>query len=89
MADRLRFEHRRESSRWFAEIDSGACYRIEMEPTKLGADYYLTFMEREADTGIKKGWKLRYENVSRHRSLERAIERANHHHRNRAKIAKA
>lgn len=88
MTEQLQFEQRSDS-RWFAELDGGAFYRIEMQPGQLGADYDLTFIERQADRWTKKGWSLRYERVSMHRSLERAIERANRHHRKRARLAKA
>lgn len=89
MTDQLQFEQRSDS-RWFAELDGGAFYRIEMERTMLGADYYLTFAyRRSTDSFWERRGTLQYERVSTHRSLGLAIERANRHHRHRAKLAKA
>jgi len=84
MTDQLQFEHRGER-RWFAGLDGDAFYRIEEFPGGRRSDFDLQFIERVADRWSNKGWSLRYEKVSTHSSLERAIERANRHHRDRAK----
>lgn len=88
MSDQLQFEQRGDGL-WVADLDGGAFYRIEMHPGQLRADYDLTFIERQASWWARRGWSLRYERVSTHHSLERAIDRANRHHRIRAKLAKA
>lgn len=88
MAEQLQFERRGER-RWFADLDGGAFYRIEEFPGGTRSDFDLQFIERVADRWSNKGWSLRYEKVSTHRSLERAIERANRHYHDRATLAEA
>ncbi|CAM3308889.1 hypothetical protein [Tsukamurella hominis] len=83
---KLQFEQRT-NGLWVAELDGGTSYRIEMHPGPLRPDYDLRFVERRPDSWARGGWSPRYVRVSTHRSLERAIERANRHHRNRAKGA--
>lgn len=89
MTDQLQFEQRSDGY-WVAELDGGASYRIAMDPGPLRADYDLTFVDRRStDSFWERRGTLQYARVSTHRSLERAIERANRHHRDRAKLAKA
>ena len=82
----LQFEQR-SGGLWVAELDGGASYRIEMHPGGLRPDYDLTFVERRPNSWARRGWSPRYDRVSTHRSLERAIERAIRHHRIRGKGA--
>lgn len=82
MVDQLHFEQR-SAGLWLAELDDGAYYRIQMYPGRLRPDYDLTFAGWRPSTRSPRGLSRRYEAVSVHRSLERAIERANRHHRGR------
>lgn len=91
MDDRLTFEQR-SGGYWVAEddlfgakVEGGASYRIAMrkEGLTLRPEYELRFAERRPTLS---GKVLPQEKpVSTHRSLERAIERANRHYRDRAK----
>lgn len=84
MTDQLQFAQR-DDGLWFSKtLEGGAFYRIRMfYPGLPKSDYELMFIERKADGWAPRGWRLRYESVSKHRSLERAIEQANRHHRKR------
>lgn len=90
MTGELQFEQRSdgywvaEDGLWVAGLAGGASYRIAMHPGKLRPDYDLTFVERRPS--LRGGLLPRYERVSTHRSIERAIERAHRHHRDRAKL---
>lgn len=80
----IQFEQRSDHL-WIAELEGGAAYRIEMHRDGYSIDYALTFVERRPSTWARRGWTPRYEQVSTHRSFERAAERAARHHRNRTK----
>lgn len=84
---RLDFDQRTDNL-WIADVADGA-YRIERTTWPLHHEFDLTFTERRASSWARRGWIPRYERVSTHRSVERAIARANRHHRDRAKLAEA
>lgn len=83
MTATLTFEQRSEDL-WVADLGDDS-YRIELHDGRLRPDYDVEFVERRTVDSVFGSRRVRYTSVSSHRTLARAMERANRHHRDRAK----